>query len=134
MCGTQALKSSNSRKRSREKRRVSFDVGFICDAVRLFKDSLCFRCRVCEERFPSLVLLEYHKEDEDHWSYDDADDACQHQMSINFQCQTHKRRHRRARCNFESQREIMNELDDEQETEFGASDEDREMLVTSAKG
>lgn len=114
-------------------KRSSFFLCFIKEGLFFVSFKFCFRCRVCEERFPSLVLLEYHKEDEDHWSFDDED--CHHHdhMSINFQY-SHKKRHRHQRCNFEAQREIMNELDDQQETEFGPNDEDLEMLVTSAKG
>jgi hypothetical protein len=63
------------------------------------------RCHQCEERFPSLILLEYHKEDEDHWSEDTADDDDDH-------------------------RETMDDSDEE-ETEFGPDEEEREMLVTS---
>lgn len=69
---------------------------------------------MCEERFPSLVLLEYHKEDEDHWSYLSEDDDYE-------DC---KKR------DFEAKREIMNDRN-EDETEFGPDEEDKEMLVTS---
>ena len=71
-----------------------------------------FRCRICDDRFPSLILLEYHKEDEDHWSYVTED---------GLDC-----------YDPEELRETMDDFS-EQETEFGPNDEDREMLVTSAR-
>ena len=76
---------------------------------------------MCEERFPSLILLEYHKEDEDHWSYVTDDDDCGSPST--------RKGHKRS--DFEARREIMNDRAEE-ETEFGPNDEDREMLVTSA--
>ena len=86
------------------------------------------RCRVCEERFPSLILLEYHKEDEDHWSY--ASDELEADGSASSPLPRFRRRRRRQE-DFEAKREIMNDRTIE-ETEFGPSEEDREMLVTSA--
>ena len=85
---------------------------------------------MCEERFPSLILLEYHKEDEDHWSYvTDDDDDCggleQDGRGLNGLSRGHKP------TDFEARREIMNDRVEE-ETEFGPNEEDREMLVTSA--
>ena len=55
--------------------------------------------------------MEYHKEDEDHWSYI-SDDGLDYDP--------------------EELRETMDDFS-EQETEFGPNDEDREMLVTSAR-
>ena len=71
--------------------------------------------------------MEYHKEDEDHWSYltsDEADDISSEDLRVQ------KRLRKRGKY-FEANREVMNELEIE-ETEFGPNDEDREMLVTSA--
>ena len=68
-----------------------------------------FRCRICDDRFPSLILLEYHKEDEDHWSYASEDEF-----------------------DPENGRETMDNFS-EQETEFGPDEEEKEMLLTSAR-
>ena len=78
---------------------------------KFFFSSKNYRCRICEDRFSSLILLEYHKEDQDHWSYIREDD-----------------RH----YDLEKMRETMDDFSEE-ETEFGPNDEDREMLVTSAR-
>ena len=80
---------------------------------------------MCEERFPSLILLEYHKEDEDHWSYVTDDDECGGSPAADGTRKGHKR------TDFEAIREIMNDRAEE-ETEFGPNEEDREMLVTAA--
>lgn len=95
------------------------------------------RCRMCEERFPSLILLEYHKEDEDHWSYVTDDEDCGNNSGSFQQQQQHcdSKGHKR-RPDFEARREIMNDIcgGAEEETEFGPNEEDREMLLTSARG
>ena len=102
--------------------RISFNF------IKHSKDFSIFRCRLCEERFPSLVLLEYHKEDEDHWSYltDEAETE-----DLNLQQAISKQHRKKRGRHFEANREIMNDMEIE-ETEFGPNDEDREMLVTSA--
>ena len=71
---------------------------------------LLFRCSACDQRFQSEILLEYHKEEYDHWSeddlpYDDSDED-----------------------DFDSLREVMND-DIVDEAEYGPEDEDREMLL-----
>ena len=90
---------------------------------------------MCEERFPSLILLEYHKEDEDHWSYVTDDEDCGNN-SGSFQQQHCDSKGHKRRPDFEARREIMNDIcgGAEEETEFGPNEEDREMLLTSARG
>ena len=56
-----------------------------------------------------MILLEYHKEDEDHWSYASEDEF-----------------------DPENGRETMDNFS-EQETEFGPDEEEKEMLLTSAR-
>ena len=55
-----------------------------------------YRCRICEERFPSLVLLEYHKEDEDHWSYYTDEDCC-NADGFYHKNSNHRNHHRNSR-------------------------------------
>ena len=87
---------------------------------------------MCEERFPSLILLEYHKEDEDHWSYVTDDEDC----GAGNSCRQASSKAHKRRPDFEARREIMNDICGgvEEETEFGPNEEDREMLLTSARG
>ena len=39
-----------------------------------FKNSFLFSCDTCERLFDSLMLLEHHKEEYEHWSSDDEED------------------------------------------------------------
>ncbi len=66
-------------------------------------------CSECDRRFNSEILLEYHKDEFDHWSEDDlpydSEDS-----------------------DWDSLREVMNE-EKEEEPEFGPGEEEREMLL-----
>ena len=66
-------------------------------------------CSECIRRFDSQILLEYHKDEFDHWSeddlpYDSEDD------------------------DFDSLREVMND-DPDDEPEYGPDEEEKEMLL-----